>query len=158
MGLIRRFWRLLSLPLRAPMLLLLAAVAAYEGLRWGVPAPSAGDPGALPVISWWVDCLHALLVVVICTMPTLLLQRVSSLMAMSRVMSLVISLLLVTVGGLYLLQLNVLSNVVLLAAAVLLARLDLVRIRVSPPPLQQALGLGLLVLVAASVGRQLAGV
>ena len=152
-----RLGRLLTLPLRAPMLLLLAAVAAYEGLRWTVPASPVADPGALPAIGWWVECLHALVVVVVCTMPTLLLHQVSSLMAMSRVMSLVISLLLVTIGGLYLLQLNVLANLVLLAAAVLLARLDLARIRVSPPPLQQAIGLGLLVLVAASVGRRLAG-
>ena len=43
-------------------------------------------------------------------------------------------LLMVTVGGLYLLHLDVLANVLVLGSAVLLARLDLVRIQVIPPP------------------------
>lgn len=149
--------RLVSLPLRAPMLLVLVAVSVYEGLHWTGPTPSP-DAGllGLPVVMWSIDCLHAVVVVVVCTMPDLLLQRVSNLMAASRVMSLVITLLIVTVGGLYLLHLNVLSNVLILASAVLLARLDLARIRVNPPPLRQALVLVLLVLVGASVGRLVA--
>jgi hypothetical protein len=96
------------------------------------------------------------LVVVVCTMPDLLLQRVSSLMAASRVMSLVISLLIVTVGGLYLLHLKVLTNVLILGTTVLLARLDLARVRVAPPPLLMAAVLGALVLAGAGVGRWLA--
>jgi hypothetical protein len=68
----------------------------------------------------------------------------------------VFSLLIVTVGGLYLLHLQVLANVLILASAVLLARLDLARIRVVPPPLVQALGFTLLVLVGAALGRWLA--
>jgi hypothetical protein len=105
---------------------------------------------------WSIDCLHALLVVLVCTMPDLLLRWVSGLMAASRVMSLVFSLLIVTVGGLYLLHLQVLANVLILASAVLLARLDLARIRVVPPPLVQVLGFTLLVLVGAGLGRWLA--
>jgi hypothetical protein len=89
-------------------------------------------------------------------MPDLLLQRVSSLMAASRVMSLVISLLIVTVGGLYLLHLKVLTNVLILGSTVLLARLDLARVRVAPPPLLMAAVLGVLVLAGAGVGRWLA--
>ena len=149
--------RLVSLPLRAPMLLVLVAVSVYEGLRWTGPTPSP-DAGllGLPVVMWSIDCLHAVVVVLVCTMPDLLLQRVSNLMAASRVMSLVITLLIVTVGGLYLLHLNVLSNVLILASAVLLARLDLARIRVNPPPLRQALLLVLVVLVGASIGRLVA--
>ncbi|MEN9540035.1 MAG: hypothetical protein RLZZ459_126 [Cyanobacteriota bacterium] len=149
--------RLVSLPLRAPMLLVLVAVSVYEGLHWTGPTPSP-DAGllGLPAVMWSIDCLHAVVVVVVCTMPDLLLQRVSNLMAASRVMSLVITLLIVTVGGLYLLHLNVLSNVLILASAVLLARLDLARIRVNPPPLPQALVLVLLVLVGASIGRLVA--
>jgi hypothetical protein len=85
-----------------------------------------------------------------------LLQQVSSLMAASRVMSLVITLLIVTVGGLYLLHLKVLANVLILACAVLLARLDLARVRIAPPPSLLTLGLGALVLVGASLGRWLA--
>jgi len=149
-----RLLRLVTLPLRAPMLLVLLAVAIYEGLHWSGPtlAPDGGLVG-LPVLVWSIDCLHAVVVVLICTMPDLLLQRVSSLMAASRVMSLVITLLIVTVGGLYMLHLNVLSNVLILASAVLLARLDLARIRVNPPPLRQALAFVLLVLAGATLGR-----
>jgi hypothetical protein len=89
-------------------------------------------------------------------MPDLLLQRISNLMAASRVMSLVISLLIVTVGGLYLLHLKVLTNVLILGTTVLLARLDLARIRVAPPPVLLAGVLGVLVLSGAWVGRWLA--
>jgi len=96
-------------------------------------------------------------VVFVCTMPELLLQRVSSLMAASRVISLVFTLLIVTIGGLYLLHLNVLANVLILASAVLLARLDLVRLRLLPPPWLSALALSVLVLFGSAVGRHLAG-
>jgi hypothetical protein len=71
-------------------------------------------------------------------------------------MSLVISLLIVTVGGLYLLHLKVLTNVLILGTTVLLARLDLARIRVAPPPALLAGVLGVLVLSGAWVGRWLA--
>jgi len=89
-------------------------------------------------------------------MPDILLRRISIVMATSRVMSLVITLLLVTLGGLYLLHLKVLTNLLMLASAVLLARLDLARIRISPPPLKQLVAFSALVLISASVGRWLA--
>jgi len=151
-------FRLLLLPLRAPMLLVLVAIAVYEGLQWSQPLQGSVPSGMsqLSSLFWSLDCLHALLVVVVCTMPDLLLQRVSSLMAASRVMSLVISLLIVTVGGLYLLHLKVLTNVLILGTTVLLARLDLARVRVAPPPLLMAAVLGVLVLAGAGVGRWLA--
>ena len=153
----RRLIRLLSLPLRAPMLLVLVAVSVYEGLHWSTPELLSSRPLAnLPSLLWSLDCLHALLVVLVCTMPDILLRRISIVMATSRVMSLVITLLLVTLGGLYLLHLKVLSNLLMLASAVLLARLDLARIRISPPPLKQLVVFGGLVLISASVGRWLA--
>ena len=137
------------------MLLVLLAISVYEGLSWGhAPAPISGPAGLL-TLAWSLDCLHALLVVVICTMPDLLLQQVSSLMAASRVVSLVITLLIVTVGGLYLLHLQVLTHVLILACTVLLVRVDLARIRLSPPPVVLALALGAIVLVGASVGHVL---
>lgn len=146
--------RVLLLPLRAPMLLLLAAIAVFEGLHWSRPAlPGGAGVGSL---LWSIDCLHALLVVLVCTMPDQLLRWASGLMAASRVMSLVFSLLIVTIGGLYLLHLQVLANVLILASAVLLARLDLARIRVVPPPLVQVVGFTLLVLAGAGLGRWLA--
>jgi hypothetical protein len=150
--------RLLLLPLRAPMLLVLVVISVYEGLQWSQPLEGAvaSGMGQLSSLFWSLDCLHALLVVVVCTMPDLLLQRISNLMAASRVMSLVISLLIVTVGGLYLLHLKVLTNVLILGTTVLLARLDLARIRVAPPPVLLAGVLGVLVLSGAWVGRWLA--
>ena len=150
--------RLLLLPLRAPMLLVLVVIAVYEGLQWSQPleGASASGVGQLSSLFWSLDCLHALLVVVVCTMPDLLLQRISNLMAASRVVSLVITLLIVTVGGLYLLHLEVLANVLILGVSVLLARLDLARIRVAPPPMMLAGALGVLVLSGAWVGRWLA--
>lgn len=149
---------LLLLPLRAPLLLVLFAISVYLGVHWSLSgAHQQLSAGPFSEVFWSIDCLHAVLVVFVCTMPELLLQRVSALMAASRVISLVFTLLIVTVGGLYLLHLNVLANVLILASAVLLARLDLVRLRLLPPPLLSAIGLSLLVLIGSAVGRHLAG-
>jgi hypothetical protein len=146
--------RLLLLPFQAPMLLLLLLVSTYLGLHWGQPIERAGVPiSPLGSLIWSVECVQALAVVMVCCMPDLLLRRFSSLLATSRVVTLVATLLLVTVGGLYLLHLELLSNVLILASAVLLARLDLARMRIAPsPPLLAAL-LGLLVLAGASLGH-----
>ncbi|MFO7630597.1 MAG: hypothetical protein R6W06_14020 [Prochlorococcaceae cyanobacterium] len=136
---------MLLLPLRAPLLLVLLLASFYLGLHWSA-VMVLGRGQITPMASslfWPVQMLQALVVVVVCTMPDLLLQRLSMLMAASRVASLVVSLLAVTVGGLYLLHLSVLADVLILSSAVLLARLDLVRIRCVPPPLLAALGLSL---------------
>ena len=156
---LRRLAGLLVLPLRAPLLLLLFAISVYMGLHWSLTEahkPLEGGAGPLGEMFWSIDCLHAVLVVFVCTMPDLLLQRVSNLMAASRVVSLVITLLTVTVGGLYLLHLNVLANVLILASGVLLARLDLLRVRLLPSPLLTAVSFSGLVLVGAALGRHLA--
>ncbi len=149
-------FRLLLLPLQAPMLLVLVGVSTYMGMHWS-RAMDVGDSRMqeLTTLLWSAECLQALLIVVICTMPDLLLRQVSMLMAASRVVSLVVTLLAVTVGGLYLLHLNVLANVLILGSAVLLARLDLVRVRVVPPPLVLAAVLTLLVLGGANFGRMI---
>ena len=147
---------MLALPLRAPLLLLLFGVSLYLGSHWSLSLPQLSERFSSPThLIWLVECLHALLVVVICTMPDLLLLRVSQVMAASRVVSLVVSLLLVTLAGLYLLHLNVLSNLLILAPAVLLARLDLARIRVVPSSFTSALALSLLVMVGLLAGRWL---
>ena len=80
---------------------------------------------------WCLVLLQTQVVVVFCTMPDLLLRQVSLLMASSRVMTLVVTLLVVITGGIYLLKLNVLTDVLILASAVLLARLDLIPHRCS---------------------------
>lgn len=145
---------LILLPLRAPMVLLLLLVSTYLGLHWSRPGSwaDAGLGGVTDLI-WSAECLQALVVVVVCTMPDLLLRRLSSIMAASRVASLVVTLLLVVTGGLYLLHLEVLSNVLILSSSVLLARLDLVRLRVVPPPFVMTLILSVLVLGGISLGR-----
>ncbi len=145
---------LILLPLRAPLLLLLLLVSTYLGMHWSRPGAwaDAGTSGVTDLI-WSAECLQALIVVVVCTMPDLLLQRIASIMAASRVASLVITLLLVVTGGLYLLHLDVLSNVLILSSSVLLARLDLVRLRVVPPPFVMTLILIVLVLGGISLGR-----
>ena len=125
--------RLLSLPVRAPLLTVLFLVAVVLGNHWQVVQP---DFTALYGVSsawfWGFVLLQSQVVVVFCTMPDLLLRQVSLLMASSRVMTLVVTLLLVITGGLYLLKLNVLTDVLILASALLLARLDLIRIGVLP--------------------------
>ena len=147
--------RLLVLPLRAPLVLLLVAVAAYIGTSWRVPPPP-GD-GLLASLNWLAsfDALQTLLVVVVCTMPLRLLRGVTGLMAASQMMTLVLTLLIVTVAAIYLLRLEVLSRVLILGSAVLLARVDLARIRVVPPPLRLSCGLSVLVLASCALGRWL---
>lgn len=150
------FVRLLLLPLQAPMLLLLLAVSTYLGLHWGLPLERSGTQlTPMGSLLWSAECAQALVVVMFCCMPDLLLRRFSSLLAASRVVTLVATLLLVTIAGLYLLHLDVLSNVLILASAVLLARLDLARLRVVTQPVILALLLGLMVLGGASLGHWL---
>jgi hypothetical protein len=152
----RRFLLLLLLPLRAPMLLLLAGVSVYLGLHWVDPqAGGLNSSHYFAPLFWSAQCVQALLVVVFCCMPDLLLRRFSVMLAASRVVTLVATLLLVTIGGLYLLHLEVFSNVLILATSVLLVRLDLVRIRLAPPPAVLALMLAIVVLVGANLGHRL---
>ena len=138
------------------MLLVLFSIGVYEGLSWGQSPALISMPPGLPNLGWSLDCLHALLVVVICTMPDFFLQQVSGLMAARRVASLVITLLIVTVGGLYMLHLQVLSHVLIVASTVLLARVDLARIRVSPTPIVLALVFSAILLVGGGLGHGLA--
>ena len=146
--------RLVLLPLQAPMVLVLLAVSTYMGMHLSLPL-SREEAGLASVahLVWSAECLQALLVVVVCTIPDLLLRQISAMMAASRVVSLVLTLLLVTMGGLYLLHMEVLANVLILASAVLLARLELVRIRVVPHPLVMLLIVSVLVLGGFSLGR-----
>lgn len=151
--------RLALLPLRAPYLLLLLLVSVYLGVVWVVNAPvqSVVNPEQNPVhgLYWSVLCLQATLVVVLASVPDLLLRQLSVLMAASRVITLIVSLLLVFVGGVYLLHLSALSEVLILASAVLLARLDLIRIRVVPSPLFTAFFLSGYVMLGIWIGRLL---
>ena len=122
--------RLLCLPVRAPLLTVLFVVAVVLGTHWQMAQPTFTSLHGFSAAWFWCFVLLQVQVVVdFCTMPDLLLRQVSMLMASSRVMTLVVTLLVVITGGIYLLKLNVLTDVLLiLASAVLLARLDLIRI------------------------------
>jgi hypothetical protein len=158
-GVIGVILRLALLPLRAPFLLLLLLVSIYLGVEWVVNAPvqGLGNPEQDPVhgLYWTAECLQALLVVVVASLPDLLLRQLSILMAASRVITLIVSLFLVTVAGLYLMHLSALADVVILATAVLLARLDLTRIRVVRSPLFTAFSLSGYVMLGIWIGREL---
>jgi hypothetical protein len=148
--------RLLLLPLRAPMLLVLLAVSVYLGLTWALPFETENrELLAMAPLLWSAQCAQAMVVVMVCCMPDLLIRRLSMMVAASRVVTLVATLLLVTIGGLYLLHLDVLSSVLILACTVLLARLDLIRIRWAPPSFVLALFLAAVVLVGTGLGHQL---
>jgi hypothetical protein len=149
--------RLALLPFRAPMLLLLFGVSVYFGAHWTELAPRAMELRGLdPGMFWAVELVQTAVVVLVCSLPQLLLRHISLLMASSRVLTLVVTLLLVITAGLYLLNLRVLSEVLILASAVMLARLDLTRIRVVPSPTVTATALLLLVGGAIWAGHRLA--
>ncbi|MFM2079871.1 MAG: hypothetical protein RLZZ124_229 [Cyanobacteriota bacterium] len=158
----RGLFALITLPLRAPMLLLLLVVSAYMGLHWADVDPllirEAGSAAAQSLagpLFWPLQFLQAVFVVVLCTMPDLLLRELSLLMASSKALTLVVTLLAVITGGLYLLHLAVFAEVLVLASAVLLARLDLTRLRVVPPPLTGAAAISTWVLLGIAIGRSL---
>jgi hypothetical protein len=141
------------------MLLVLLLVSGYMGLHWAEVAPLLLSRAETPLqlelagpLFWPLQCLQALVVVVFCAMPDLLLRELSQLMAASKALTLVVTLLIVITGGLYLLHLAVLAEVLVLASAVLLARLDLSRLRIAPAPLLAAAGLSSWVLAGIGLG------
>jgi hypothetical protein len=145
--------RFLLLPLRAPLLLVLFGVAVFLGHHWSIESEHLiALQNVSPTLFWTVEVLQSLVIVLICTMPDLLLRQLSLLMASSRVLSLISNLLLVIMVGLYVLSLSVLSDVLILASATLLARLDLTRIKVVPPPQVMAFWLAALVLAGIWLG------
>ena len=156
--------RLLLLPFRAPMLLVLLLVSAYLGFSWTNLAPQVVALPWLPGNGDHVrllrdliiplECLQAIAVVVICTVPDLVLRELSFFMARSKVLTLITTLFLVITGGVYLMHLNVLTDVLLLGASVLLARLDLIRLRLPMNPFGVATGLSALVLAGVWLGHQ----
>ena len=156
---IRNLLGLALLPLRAPALLLLALTRFYLGIHWSAEMTASLSAAVrVPLLSDFLlpmQFIQAIAVVLVCTMPNLLMREVSALMAISRVVSLVVTLLLVITGGLYLLHLSVLANVLILASSVLLARLDMARVRVVPHPLSAFAGLCFWCLVMMTLGRLL---
>ena len=104
-----------------------------------------------------LECLQAVAVVVICTVPDLLVRELSFFMARSKVLTLIMTLFLVITGGVYLMHLNVLTDVLLLGAAVLLARLDLIRLRLPMNPVGVGTGLSAVMLTGVWIGHRFHG-
>ena len=145
--------QLLLLPFRAPLLVLLFGVALVMGNHWTqLQVDLANARGMTPQMFWTVELVQCLVVVVICTMPDLLMRRLSLLMVSSRVISLVVTLLLVITSGIYLLRLNLLADLLIVSSAVLLARLDLTRVGFVPPSLVMMVILSLVLFSGIWVG------
>ena len=131
------FLRWLTLPARAPMLILLALISVYLGAHWGLLQEdirsSVADQSLVDEAYWVLSLSQVVIVVSFCTLPELVLRQISLFMAASKALTLVVTLLVVVVGGMYLLYMPGFADLLVLTAALLLARLDLVRLRVWPP-------------------------
>ena len=148
--------RWFSLPLRAPLLIVLFGVSAVMGHQWTLLSPRFSASSGLPLpLLFGLEVLQLLLVLILCTMPDLLMRRVSLLMASSRSMTLLVTLLVVIGAGIYLLRLHVLTDVLIIASALLLARLDLVRIGLDATPMTSILLLGTLLFGGVVLGHSL---
>ena len=145
---------LLGLPLQAPMIGVLFVVAVVMGHQWSMAQLQVVHTRSVPLeLLFAAEAIQLMVVLLICTMPELLMQRMSLVMASSRVMTLLVTLLLVIVLGIYLLRLNLLSDLLILASALLLARLDLVRLGVLTAPRGSLLLLGFVLFVGIGLGH-----
>ena len=147
-------FELLKLPLRAPMISVLFAVAVVMGHQWSIAQMQLlHSPKISLELLIAAELFQLMAVLVICTMPDLLMRRLSLVMASSRVMTLLVTLLMVIVLGIYLLRLNLLSDLLILASALLLARLDLVRLGVMTAPWRSLLLLGFVLVAGIGLGH-----
>ena len=148
--------RLLSLPVRAPFLTLLFCVAVVLGNHWNLVQPFFSNArGISPAMFWSLELLQVFTVVVVCTIPSLVMRQFSLLMAYSRFMTLMVNLLVVVTVGIYVLFLNLLSDLLVLASAVLLARLDIARIGISLRPSTSVLLMAIIVFTGIGLGHLL---
>ena len=145
---------LLGLPLQAPMIGVLFVVAVVMGHQWSMAQLQVVHTRSVPLeLLFAAEAIQLMVVLLICTMPELLMQRMSLVMASSRVMTLLVTLLLVIVLGIYLLRLNLLSDLLILASALLLARLDLGRLGVLTAPRGSLLLLGFVLFAGIGLGH-----
>ena len=148
--------RLLSLPVRAPFLTLLFCVAVVVGNHGHLVQPLFSNArGISPAMFWSLELLQVFTVVVVCTIPSLVMRQFSLLMAYSRFMTLMVNLLVVVTVGIYVLFLNLLSDLLVLASAVLLARLDIARIGISLRPSTSVLLMAIIVFTGIGLGHVL---
>ena len=106
--------------------------------------------------AYWVLSLSQVVIVVsFCTLPELVLRQISLFMAASKALTLVVTLLVVVVGGMYLLYMPGFADLLVLTAALLLARLDLVRLRVWPPAWLGLIGFNVYILLFMTYGHSI---
>ena len=86
---------------------------------------------------------------------SLVMRQFSLLIAYSRFMTLVVNLFVVVTVGIYVLFLNLLSDLLVLTSAVLLARLDLARIGISLRPSTSGLLMAVIVFSGIGLGHLL---
>ena len=149
--------RWLTLPARAPMLLVLALISFYLGAHWGFLQDdirsSVHSSSYIDEAYWLLSLSQVVIVVSFCTLPELVLRQISLFMAASKVITLVVTLLLVVVGGMYLLYMPGFGDLLVLTAALLLARLDLVRLKVWPPAWLGLIGFNVFILIFMHYGH-----
>ena len=104
---------------------------------------------------WIMQFLKLLIVVIVSTSPELLLRYLSRLISSSRVMSLIITLLLVITLGIFMLKLNLLIDMLILSSSLLLARLELEKNGLSLHPFWGMFLLASLVISGAIIGHYL---
>ena len=151
------FFRWLTLPARAPMLILLALISVYLGAHWGLLQEdirsSVADQSLVAEAYWVLSLSQVVIVVSFCTLPELVLRQISLFMAASKALTLVVTLLVVVVGGMYLLYMPGFGDLLVLTAALLLARLDLVRLKIWPPAWLGLIGFNIFILVFMHYGH-----
>ena len=69
-------FRLMLLQLQAPMLLLLVGVSTYQGMHWSHALEADGSKmQELTTLVWSAECLQAMVIVFICSMPDLVIRQ-----------------------------------------------------------------------------------
>ena len=152
-------FKLLLLPIRAPMITLLGIISFYLGVHWGFQQDAmrgSGVDASLVDEAYWIFNLFQVFVVTFfCTLPDLVLRQLSLFMAASKVLTLVVTLLVVVLGGMYLLYWPGFDSILVMACALLLARLDLVRLNVWPPSWLACIGFTSFIMFFISYGNAL---
>lgn len=117
------------------MITLLGLISFYLGAHWGFEQDGLrgnGIDGTMAdEVYWFFNLVQAFVVIFLCTVPDLVLSYLSLLMGASKVLALVATLLFVVLVGMYLLYIPG-NDFIVLGSVLLLARLDLTRLRIWP--------------------------
>ncbi len=127
--------KLLLLPIRAPMITLLGLISFYLGANWGFEQDVLRGSGIDATIvdkAYWIFYLAQVFVVILfCTLPDLVFGQLTLFMGASKFLALALALLFFVLVNMYLWY-KPGNDLTILASALLLARLDLARLRIWP--------------------------